>query len=1700
MRKIVKKNVTLFALLLMVSQLFFPFGNALANGSMLPPSNLSSQNATPDDVKLTWSPVFGATGYNVYEITDGQLILRDTVKTTSYNLNNLAEGSYRFVVSTLSSDGESGPSAPISFDITYPEMAAPQTLTQTIKNGNDIVLSWGTSEYTETYHIYQIDEDGQKTLLTSTKSRTHTVVNAAEGSYKFAVSAENSLYGESSLSEIAQADVILPVMTTPSNFRYSITNGNDITLNWDSVPYSTSYKLYQITETGKELKSTLTGTSTKLTNVAAGNYKFEIQSFSERFGESVGDEGQLFVTIDEIIMTAPTNLSYKLQNINDIILTWDSVPFAKSYKVYRIINGEKTIVSSNVTGTSVTYAKAEAGEHVYEVHSYSDRFGESAEGSEVSLVVENVQLEAPANVTYKVHNGNDIVLNWDSTSNTTNYKIYQITEDGNKVLKSTVSGNTVTYANLPEGDYRYAIYSNSTRFGESEKGTEISILIIHPEMTPPENLKEEINNDTSFTLSWDASEYVTSYKVYQIVDGKKVLKNNVPGTSITYTRMPSGDYSYEVYSYSSRFGESETGTQLSFTLEGQTMKAPTEPTFSISNGNDISLKWTASEYATSYKIYQVVDGEKELKRTVTTTGFTFGNMPEGEYNYVIHSYSPYFGESKYGAKLTFSLDHPTMEAPINITYKVQNGNDVVLNWESVEFANSYNIYELINGELVYKQKTSSLSITLSNVSAGEHTYAVYSVSSRFGESTIGSQITFDVVHPIMKSPETITYEIKNGNDIVFTYDNAEYANTYKIYELVDGEKVSKATTRYSTATLVNVSEGEHKYFIHSYSDRFGESQIGNEMIITIDFPVMQAPENITQSFVNGNDLVLKWNSSTFASNYYVYQIIDGEKVLQTTVKGTGITFTNLPEGDYTYEIHSYSSRFGESPESSKISTTVVHPIMQAPENVTNSVSNGNDIVLRWNRADYSTGYNVYQVIDGEKVFQKKVTGTSVTFVNMPEGDYEYVVHSYSDRFEESPEGSSVELTLIWPVVQPPQLTGEVFNANNITLTWPAAAWANKYRVYQITDGVRELIYEGTARSYKVYNLTEDIHSFEVTAYSTRFGESKPSNQITENIIYPIMQPPVASLKLLSDTSARISWDFVTYANGYNIYEMIDGEQILLAEKVNNLSYTINNLSYANHEYVVTSYSNSFGESAPSDVVLAKLIIDEEAPVTTIDAPTDWVNESVDVNLTATDNEVGVEKTFYSLNNGAFVEGTTFSIEEEGIHKVAYYSVDKVGNTEKVKITEVKIDKTKPTTISNVEDTWNNRDFQVELKASDNLSGVGKTFYSYDGLIFVEGTSFTVKDEAINDIYFYSIDKAGNKEEIQTVEVKVDKTAPVTTSDVQDAWSNQDVQVDLKATDNLSGVTDTFYSVNGFEYVEGTSLTVSEEGITEVSYYSVDKAGNVEEVQTVQVKIDKTAPVTISNVQDVWNSTDFQVDLTATDSLSGVAQTFYSVNGSEYVEGTSFNVSEEGITEVSFYTVDVAGNKEVVQTVQVKIDKTAPTISLDVAKEYALGTDLQLVYSAADNLSGIAHEQMTVNGQIVQNGENFNFNQPGQYVIEVEATDHAGWTTKITKTILVYIPATVEVLPKVMNGNKGDFTVHVSLPMGYSPTDFDLDEVTLNGVSALTSNKGYYQQAKKGQFKFERQDLYWVRGQMTMNFEGKLGDFVVKGQAEVKVIK
>ncbi len=80
---------------------------------------------------------------------------------------------------------------------------------------------------------------------------------------------------------------------------------------------------------------------------------------------------------------------------------------------------------------------------------------------------------------------------------------------------------------------------------------------------------------------------------------------------------------------------------------------------------------------------------------------------------------------------------------------------------------------------------------------------------------------------------------------------------------------------------------------------------------------------------------------------------------------------------------------------------------------------------------------------------------------------------------------------------------------------------------------------------------------------------------------------------------------------------------------------------------------------------------------------------------------------------------------------------------------------------------------------------------------------------------------------------------------QNNWHKSDVEVSLEAQDNEGGigVEKTEYSLDGGEnWIEYKNpFAISEEGIHQIQYRSIDWFGNQEETKTAEIKIDKTAP-------------------------------------------------------------------------------------------------------------------------------------------------------------------------------------------------------------------------------------------------------------------
>jgi hypothetical protein len=213
----------------------------------------------------------------------------------------------------------------------------------------------------------------------------------------------------------------------------------------------------------------------------------------------------------------------------------------------------------------------------------------------------------------------------------------------------------------------------------------------------------------------------------------------------------------------------------------------------------------------------------------------------------------------------------------------------------------------------------------------------------------------------------------------------------------------------------------------------------------------------------------------------------------------------------------------------------------------------------------------------------------------------------------------------------------------------------------------------------------------------------------------------------------------------------------------------------------------------------------------------------------------------------------------------------------------------------------------------------------------------------------------------------DGSAPISTATFSSSpngagWHRDNVTVTLAATDEASGsgVKEITYSATGAQPIPSTtgvgastSITVTAEGQTTITFAAKDNAGNVEVAKTVTVKLDKTAPTTTAssspppNTQG-WHNTDVVVTFAAADSTSGSAQTEYNLDGPGWVTyAAPIKIVAEGIHTLLYRSSDVAGNVESVKSLTVRLDKTVPeaVLQFDPATR-------DIVVLGRDALSGV----------------------------------------------------------------------------------------------------------------------------------------------------
>lgn len=251
-------------------------------------------------------------------------------------------------------------------------------------------------------------------------------------------------------------------------------------------------------------------------------------------------------------------------------------------------------------------------------------------------------------------------------------------------------------------------------------------------------------------------------------------------------------------------------------------------------------------------------------------------------------------------------------------------------------------------------------------------------------------------------------------------------------------------------------------------------------------------------------------------------------------------------------------------------------------------------------------------------------------------------------------------------------------------------------------------------------------------------------------------------------------------------------------------------------------------------------------------------------------------------------------------------------------------------------------------------------------------------------HFVGHKDANPNEEVQ-YEINADGADPVSTIELRNApryenegevFFGKGLTADIITKDEMAGVRQIYQSIDSAAYVpHANTIKFDEDKAYSVTYYGVDKVGNVEKAKSTKFRVDLNPPVTTHRVTgnrkgDILSPTA-TILLTSKDQASGISVTRYRFNEQpfqSYTGAISLQNLKEGEYVLTYYSIDKVKNQEEEKTYTFYLDKIAPKIVAEViGDQYQnrgrvfISSRTKMRLTASDNKSGVDKVYYNIDG-------------------------------------------------------------------------------------------------------------------------------------------
>ncbi len=552
----------------------------------------------------------------------------------------------------------------------------------------------------------------------------------------------------------------------------------------------------------------------------AGDVKTIDTNSYETFEITINRVGKREVTLKSVVNTA-----------NGPQITWNQVPTAKKYNVYRRAAGEKSWTYLKTLGeTATTYVDSTAKSGIY--YAYTVK---CSDGKNVSLYNKKGLLTyylAQPNIKSiaGVYSTGDAQIKWDAVNGAKGYYVYRkggTLSDYDWVCVATIKNGKTTYyvdkkAKSPDWNYTYTVKAFNGKYVSAHNATGVDFNFV----AAPKITRVGPHQD-GMQITWTANDTdITKYYVYRKNGSSwKLIGSTTEKSYVDKTVATGNSYTYTVKAVC----KTNAGA---FNQKGVTAKYIATPklqplTFDFSYR--ATVKWSEVSGAAGYKVYRKVNNSKSwyllatVKNGKTTTYVDASKKYSGaEYTYTVRAYDAkgYMGWFVPQGTSSVCLAKPLFTVAQKDT--ADKTTAIEVKWSAITGATGYNVYRKTANSswTALTRATKNLSYTdATAVSGVAYQYAVRAVDDKGSISSFYAKTATAV-----KAPKLTSVNIEDTG-VKLTWDAIEGAS-FNIYRakfgttewekigvsdkntFVDSAQDAKTTSySYAVSAVINKIEG-----------------------------------------------------------------------------------------------------------------------------------------------------------------------------------------------------------------------------------------------------------------------------------------------------------------------------------------------------------------------------------------------------------------------------------------------------------------------------------------------------------------------------------------------------------------------------------------------------------------------------------------------------------------------------------------------------------------------------------------------------------------------------------------------------------------------------------------------------------------------------------------------------------------------------